>query len=267
MKILNCIIILILTAFVAAEDRQLDLAGLENTPSSSLNKLSVQPLDRDELENHPRQYLGDDAETTIIYKMNDYNDDKYKNIILHSSVLNTAERLSGNEFAVYTGSEDSRWIEFRTDYYKTKFAQRVAISPCLDETKGKGGSLSGSLSMYFGKTSSIDFTYGGDLLFGTSINMDWKPEVSSTFTTTGSYSCKVPAGKVGQIHMSPMVYEAIDAQVRNVTFTPGYIYDGLAYSEWETKDLSYPTSNSSPKFFCVTSDKCTNIPFEESYTK
>ncbi|KAK6198727.1 Metalloexopeptidase [Scheffersomyces amazonensis] len=230
-------------AFSATNAEDYAIIGVTNfkgIPLNTVDKFKMKQITYDELESNPH-YL---KEKGTVFAITDSN-----NIILHTSKLNTPERTFGNEdFAIYSSykNKDS-WIEFSRDHVHTERGASVAVSPCFNQMYGNGGTIGGSVGMYFGKSMSTDFVAVNEL-FKFAFNYGWNPSVNSQFSTSGSYKCFVPKGRIGQLFMTPTINKVEGAKVRPIRIKKKlFRKDEVVYDEWETMDdFEYPVNSAPP---------------------
>ncbi|ABN65798.2 predicted protein [Scheffersomyces stipitis CBS 6054] len=185
-------------------------------------------------------------------------------LVVNKHKLNTAERTGGNMFAFFPDFKPDKttWYEFKPGKSDTVLGPRLPLSGCLNSNFGDGGSLGGSISTTFGKTATLDFPWVWDLAGMVSVNLDWSPEVVSSVSYSGSYSCNIGKGETGQVFIQPFFIEVGNPQSRTIKINRGRTFTSpfskkpthLEIGEWGHlgKKIRLNSPFAMPIFTCTT---------------
>ncbi|CAH2355503.1 hypothetical protein CLIB1423_27S01068 [[Candida] railenensis] len=191
--------------------------------------------------------------------------------ILHHSSLNTASRSipngsfnfefhNNNDKEVRDSAEDHYWYEFKTKNIRRFTDKMRPITGCLNQQHGDGGSLVGTFTKEFGKTSSFDLAFGYTFNDTIKVGLDYIYSVSSSIVLETSYSCAVPANSTGQVFIQPKLLRYEEPKYRQITVhwnSPWYnpiVKEpvGLVIDDWTTTDtFEIVNFNSKPVYKCV----------------
>lgn len=172
---------------------------------------------------------------------------KYKKNILY---------FANTKASIYYDEDDESWCEFRPDDPNDSISIRplknlIPVTPCMDGTRGSGGSILRDYSISTAITHTLTGLLGAYPLVATTVSFGIS--VGKTASYTGSFSCDVPGGKTGQLFIRPFIFDMPDSTKRQVIFDKfkGLTSKSDKFEEYRKLKL---IANVQPNHICIVED-------------